>query len=395
MSAPQPARLASLDQFRGYTVAGMFLVNFLGDFDLTPAVLKHHHTYFSYADSIMPQFLFAVGFAFRLTFLRRYESDGPRAAYGRAARRIVGLMLVALVVHAGVSAARSWSELARLGAWGAVYDSFKRNWFQTLMHIAVTSLWVLPVVRANAAVRVLFMVGSAAAHVLLSAWFNFEWVYVPPTCIDGGPLGFLTWTVPLVVGTLACDAVDVAARQAAVGKMLCWGAALMLAGYALSCGTRAYDRLPSTGAAPLRERAEHPVFPTPEQLRLRPAGGWLAEPPLVRPPGPSRRALNYWMMSQRAGTLSYLVFSAGFSLALYALFYVACDRWGWQWGVFRTFGTNALAGYVLHDLVGAAVRPFLPPDSPGWYLALGTTVFFLVTYGFLRYLEANRIFLRL
>src|SRR5438309_3576453 len=34
---------------------------------------------------------------------------------------------------------------------------------------------------------------SAAAHVGLSAWFNFEWVNTSPNGIDGGPLGFLTW----------------------------------------------------------------------------------------------------------------------------------------------------------------------------------------------------------
>jgi predicted acyltransferase len=61
-------RIISLDQFRGYTVAGMFVVNFLGGFAVTPAVLRHHNSYCSYADTIMPQFLFAVGFAFRLTF---------------------------------------------------------------------------------------------------------------------------------------------------------------------------------------------------------------------------------------------------------------------------------------------------------------------------------------
>ena len=51
-------RIASLDQFRGYTVAGMLLVNFLGGYQAVPAVLKHHNTYCSYADTIMPQFFF-------------------------------------------------------------------------------------------------------------------------------------------------------------------------------------------------------------------------------------------------------------------------------------------------------------------------------------------------
>src|SRR5207244_1798369 len=63
MSAMEPTgRINSMDQFRGYTVAGMFVVNFVGDLAAIPAVLKHNDTWFSYADSIMPSFLFAAGF---------------------------------------------------------------------------------------------------------------------------------------------------------------------------------------------------------------------------------------------------------------------------------------------------------------------------------------------
>jgi predicted acyltransferase len=69
-------RIASLDQFRGYTVAGMFLVNFLSPFVAAPFVLKHHSSYCSYADTIMGNFLFAVGFAFRLSFGRRAIQQG-------------------------------------------------------------------------------------------------------------------------------------------------------------------------------------------------------------------------------------------------------------------------------------------------------------------------------
>src|SRR6266576_2088446 len=97
---PEPAlRISSLDQFRGYTVAGMFLVNFIGGFECIPPVLKHHNDYCSYADTIMPQFLFAVGFAFRLTFGRRAAADGLTVAYRRGARRFLGLALVAIVLY--------------------------------------------------------------------------------------------------------------------------------------------------------------------------------------------------------------------------------------------------------------------------------------------------------
>src|SRR5215212_9437339 len=93
---PAPAesrRIASLDQFRGYTVVGMLVVNFLAGYQAVPALLKHHNTYCSYADTIMPQFFFAVGFAYRLTFLRRLERHGVLAATAAVLRRNVALLL--------------------------------------------------------------------------------------------------------------------------------------------------------------------------------------------------------------------------------------------------------------------------------------------------------------
>src|SRR5437899_9051999 len=87
-------RIVSLDQFRGYTVVGMLLVNFLGGYQVVPAILKHHNTYCSYADTIMPQFFFAVGFAYRLTFLRRLETGGAWAASLAVWKRNAGLILL-------------------------------------------------------------------------------------------------------------------------------------------------------------------------------------------------------------------------------------------------------------------------------------------------------------
>ena len=55
-------------------------------------------------------------------------------------------------------------------------DPSKRDWFQTLMHIAVTSLWILPVIRLKPIWRILYMIASALLHLWLSDRFNFYWV---------------------------------------------------------------------------------------------------------------------------------------------------------------------------------------------------------------------------
>jgi predicted acyltransferase len=108
-----PARIESLDQFRGYTVAGMFLVNGLSGLAAAPAILKHHSTYCSYADTIMPQFFPAVGFASRLTMLRRLGRSGPRAAYARALGRVGRLLLLGFVVDHVAGEAKPWDDLSR------------------------------------------------------------------------------------------------------------------------------------------------------------------------------------------------------------------------------------------------------------------------------------------
>jgi predicted acyltransferase len=392
-----PSRIVSLDQFRGYTVAGMFLVNFVGSYAACPRILKHTHDYCSYADTIMPQFLFAVGFAFRLTFERRVQKEGAGAAYRRMVRRLLGLALLSAVVYAPGAVARSWTELQQMSVGEILGTTLKRSWFQTLMHIAVTSLWILPVIRASAGMRVLFALASAAAHVALSAWFNFEWVNTGPNGIDGGPLGFLTWTIPAIAGTLACDALIKPAGEVRVAPLVGSAVVLMALGWGISCGTRLYDVTNSDpiASAELNKLASDPVIPRPDRWEGRELSTLIAEPPFVPPPPSSRRQWNYWMMSQRAGTLSYLTFAAGFSLLVCAAYYVACDRWGWRLGLFETLGTNALAGYIIHGMTDAAVSPFVPRDSPAWYMWAGFAVYFAITWLFLRTLEKNRIFLRL
>jgi predicted acyltransferase len=392
---PTTNRIASLDQFRGYTVAGMFLVNFIGGFVATPIIFTHRNTFCSYADTIMPQFFFAVGFAFRLTFGRRAQTEGLSRAYGHVVRRLLGLALVAIVVYGAPTAAHTWQEFLDKGPWEALWRSIRGVWFQTLMHIAVTSLWILPVIRAGALVRIAYMIASAALQVGLSHWFYFEWVNggMGGGGIDGGVLGFLSWTIPTIVGTLACDLATAPGRPR-VAAMIVWGLLLMAGGWLMSCGTTLYD-VPEEQVAKLKDqlRAPDPVIPSRERLDMHRLT-WV-EPPFVPPPDRDHRKHNYWMMSQRAATVSYHTFAAGLSLALYALFYIVCDVWGWQLGVFRTLGTNALVAYILHGMVDRTVSAFMPRDSPGWYVTAGFLLYFGITWLFIRHLEKNNIYLKL
>jgi hypothetical protein len=352
----------------------MFVVNFVGHFEAMAAILKHHHTYCSYADTIMPQFFFAVGFAYRLTLLRRQKRDGFRAAYLHAIYRNLGLILLGIVVYHLGGGVQTWEELTALTPGELATRAFKREPFQALVHIGVTSLWVLPVIAAGPLVRIAFAALSGGLHLALSARFNYAWVHAAPVGIDGGPLAFLTWTLPLLAGSLAYDIVAAGPRPArCTASLLGGGVVLMALGYALSCLVT-----PADGSVVSFRVAEPPFVP--------PASGDDG-----RPLHPS----SLWTMSQRAGSLSYLTFAAGFALALYALFYLLCDLGRWQLGIFRTLGSNALAGYILHDMVGEALKPYTPKDAPLWYALAALALYLAICYLFLRYLEKHKLFLRL
>jgi hypothetical protein len=326
----------------------------------------------------MPHFFFAVGFAYRMTLLRRLEADGAVAAYARFVRRCLGLILLGAVIYHLDGGAKTWADLQSLGVLGFLMQSFQRNFFQTLVHIGVTSLWVMPVMALRPFVLAAFAVGSAGLHVALSHWFYYDFAMKTPV-IDGGPLGFLTWTVPLVAGALAYDMVASSGDRRPIGRLVGWGCLLMILGYAMACLNRVTP--PSV----------QKIGPQSDDAASAWTGDWLVEPPFV----PPSRPINIWTMSQRAGSVSYLTFGAGLSLAVFAVFVWASDVGSFRLGIFATLGSNALAGYIIHDLVAEAIKPFAPKDSPLWFALSAFGLFLGITYLFIRYLERNRIFLRL
>ncbi len=363
-------RLISLDQFRGYTVAGMFLVNFAGGFDVTPPLLKHHGDYCSYADTIMAQFFFAVGFAYRLTFLKRQAEVGLREATKSAIRRSLVLILVGILLYGVGDTLESAGQWKTEGFLQVLRGSFRWGVIQALIHIALTGLWLLPVIGTRASVLAAFAVGSALLHVALIHTFYFDWCW-DNSVVDGGPLGFLSWTVPTVAGALACDLLRDRGPKKSLLPLWSWAVILMLAGYALSCGNAITQSLAAS--------------PPPSAIR------WLADAPFFRPTLP----LGPWSMSQKTASISYLLFASGFSLGIFAIFVSACDLGRARLEILRVLGSRALAAYILHILVFAVLAPFLTRNLSLVILSLVFLCYFASVYGLLKILEKSGFRLRL
>ena len=99
MSLPEPARLRSLDVFRGLTIAGMILVNNPGTWGAIYAPFEHAEWHgLTPTDLVFPFFLFIVGVSIALALGRRVERGGSqRDLYLKITRRtliIFGLGLV-------------------------------------------------------------------------------------------------------------------------------------------------------------------------------------------------------------------------------------------------------------------------------------------------------------
>src|SRR5690349_5570384 len=110
----------------------MFCVNFLGDYWKNWPILsqlEHHNTHFDYADSIMPQFFFAVGFAFRSTSLKRLDTVGPWVATRQAIFRALGLVMLSVVLYSALEPRSfgKWKDLQQVGAAKIISDYIKND----------------------------------------------------------------------------------------------------------------------------------------------------------------------------------------------------------------------------------------------------------------------------
>ncbi len=388
MSKPKTERWTSLDQFRGYAVCGMIVVNFLGNYACCPRILRHTNDYCSYADTIMPNFLFAVGLAIAIVWNRiaADDLDGKRRIQGKLIKRSIALMIVALLIYFPWGQEDLRTKILKTDFWFAIW---KRDWFQTLTHIAWTTLWIVPILPSRWPIRIAWIAGGALAHAALSELVYFQWVHANPGAIDGGPLGFLTWSIPATVGLWAGQQWN----QLSPTKWFVISCALMAVGYLLSCPTRMYDRSrPATESS--QKLANSPALSGIQDIASGKRLSW-AEPPFVPPPTWEHRAWNYWMMSQKAGTLSYLIFSAGFSLTLFLLFDGLIKQFHIDIGIFRSFGRNAITCYAIHGFLIDGIGGFLRKDSAAWSVVLALAALIAALYAFARILEANKIFIRL
>jgi len=316
-------RIASLDQFRGWAISAMILVNYLGHYNSMPEAFRHHREGMTFADIVVPAFLFAVGIGYRLTFLRRMQSVGIWSARWAAVRRYVTLIIVGYLVY-GVDYGEPhfWAELN----W---------NFWDALVDIGFAGLLALPFIERGPATRL--CVGLLYCGIF-QGLYDFagygEWVR--GNSIDGGPLGPLTQAFPLLLGTVAYDLLALRDRKRFIAGALVLGIVCAAVGYGLSFR---------------------------------------------------------WVFSQRYGTASYLIFSAGVCMLIYLAFYLIADVGRFSIPTLTPIGRNALTLYVAQQFLLEVHR--LPETTPALTALAAFAALYAALYAAARYLDRSGYYIRL
>jgi len=205
-------RILSLDQFRGFAIFGMILVNYLGRFEVIHETFKHPRFGMTFANAIAPFFLFAVGMGFSFSLMKKIQQIGPKKSYLLAVKRYLILIIIGIVLYGPDPVCDMWDALVDIGFAGLL----------TLPFI-LTSRWV------RISLAFVFLI----IFQLLFAYTGYgEWTM--QHSIDGGPLGPISWASILFFGTVLMDDLMKTTPSTFMKRSLIMGFILTLLGLGLS-----------------------------------------------------------------------------------------------------------------------------------------------------------------
>jgi predicted acyltransferase len=205
-------RIISLDQFRGFAIFGMIMVNYLGFFEKIPETMKHPHYGMTFANTIAPFFLIAVGMGFRMSLKNKIEKYGIRKSYLTAIKRYLVLIIIGIVLYGPDPVCAMWDALVDIGFAG---------------------LLTLPFILSKKWVRIMLAFFCLIIYQSIFAFTGYgEWTM--EYSIDGGPAGILSWAAILFFGTVLMDDLQEQSRDRFFKRSLVTGVFLIILGYVLS-----------------------------------------------------------------------------------------------------------------------------------------------------------------
>ena len=330
-TTPATGRLVSLDVFRGITIAGMVLVNNPGTWEHIYWPLEHAEWHgWTPTDLVFPFFLFVVGVAITLAFGSRVESGRPSGLYLKIVKRTliifgIGLFLNALPYFAP-SELRIPGVLQRIAVcyfFASIIFLTTKIRTQVAMIIALLlGYWLLvKVIPAPG-----FMAGDLTKEGSL------------PSFVDRVVFGKHVWALGKVYDPEGLLSTLPALATTLIG---------VLTGHWLRSKKTAYEKVAGLFVAG----------------SICVALGWAWN--------------SFFPINKALWTSSYVLFTGGLALQFLALSYWVIDIKGYRrWAKpFEVFGLNAIALYVVADLIAVLLEVINVSGASGAKISIGSWIF--------------------
>jgi predicted acyltransferase len=203
-------RIKSVDEFRGFAIISMIIVNYLACYKAIPLYLKHATGvgYFTFADLVAPFFIFIIGLVYRRSFLNRLALYGREKAWFHVIRRYF-LFLALGFAGTWIAEGRitfEWGVLQAIGVAGLITLFFIETRFWKRIVIALFMLVLYQ--------RLLF---PSLHKAIIQAK-------------HGGIWASFSWAAMLILATVAGDLIDMKKFWTSSKKLALYGSVLFLAG---------------------------------------------------------------------------------------------------------------------------------------------------------------------
>ena len=332
ITATGTGRLISLDVFRGITIAGMVLVNNPGTWEHIYWPLEHAEWHgWTPTDLVFPFFLFIVGVAITLAFGSRVESGrSTRDLYLKVIKRSliifgIGLFLNAFP-HFGLSELRIPGVLQRIA----------------VCYLLASIIFLTTKIRTQVVLTI---------ALLLVYWFLVKFIPAPgfaagdltkegslPSFIDRVVFGKHVWAQAKVYDPEGLLSTIPALATTLMG---------VLTGHWLRSKKSAHEKVAGLFVAGA----------------ICVAVGWAWN--------------SFFPINKALWTSSYVLFTGGLALQFLALCYWIIDINGYRrWAKpFEIFGVNAIALYVVADLIAVFLGLINVTGSDGSKISLGSWIY--------------------
>ena len=325
-------RLVSLDVFRGITIAGMVLVNNPGSWEHIHWPLEHAQWHgWTPTDLVFPFFLFIVGVAITLSFASRVESGrSARDLYLKVVKRSLIIFTIGLFLN------------------GFPYFSISELRIPGVLQRIAVCYFLASIIFLTTRVRAQVIIIVA---LLLGYWLLVKFVPAPgfaagdltkegslPSFIDRIVFGKHVWAQAKVY-----DPEGLLSTIPALGTTLIG----VLTGHWLRSKKSGYERVAGMFVAG----------------SICVAAGW---------------AWNaFFPINKALWTSSYVLFTGGLALQFLALCYWIIDIKGYRrWAKpFEIFGVNAIALYVVADLIAVTLGLIKVNGPDGLRVPLGSWIY--------------------